>query len=101
MTMQILSYIMALSFGFLLGLFYFGALWLTVRRLARMRRPYFLIFISFLLRLSILVAAFYLILSWGDWRHLLACVVGFVLARIFMTRRLGTKPQLSPSNGGQ
>jgi F1F0 ATPase subunit 2 len=40
---------------------------------------------SFLLRVGVAVAGFYLV-SRGDWRRLVACLVGFLIARVAITQ---------------
>jgi hypothetical protein len=47
--------------GFVFGTFFFGGLWFTVQR------------------------GLYFISS-GDWRRLLACLIGFLVARVVVTR---------------
>jgi F1F0 ATPase subunit 2 len=74
--------------GFLLGLGFFGGLWWTVRRIPVSRHPGVLIMISLLLRMSVVLACFYLILQL-HWQALLAALVGFTLARIGLKQRLG------------
>ena len=66
--------------GAALGLFYFGGLWLTVRRLPRSRRPGLLLLGSFLVRSAVVVPGFYFVMG-GRWERLLACLVGFLAAR--------------------
>lgn len=78
----------ALFLGVLLGGGYFGALWLTLRRLPFYRRSAMLIILSLAARLTLLLVGFYLILKVGNWVHLLAALTGFVLARSLLARRL-------------
>ena len=81
---------LALTFmaGIGLGLVYFGALWLTVRRVPGSRHPVGLVFGSLLGRLAVVLPAFYVVM--GDrWERLAACLLGFVLVRCVMTRNLG------------
>jgi F1F0 ATPase subunit 2 len=75
-----------------LGLFYFGGLWLTVRRLPGSRTPELLILGSFVGRLAVTLAGFYLVMG-GRWERLLACLAGFLITRTFLLYRL--KPTLS------
>lgn len=70
--------------GAVLGLLFFGGLWLTVRMGLRSRRPALWFLGSTLIRTGLLLVAFYL-LSRGDWRSLLACVAGFFAARLAST----------------
>ncbi len=90
--MQILTLAPAFIAGLGLGLFYFGGLWLTIQRLTTTRKPYHLILASFLFRLTVCLVGFYLILSSKGEQQLislLACVLGFLLIRTILIRRLG------------
>lgn len=71
--------------GVLLGAFFFGGLWWTVQKAMTSKNPALWFFGSTLLRMSLTVAGFYLI-SQGDWRKLVTCLLGFVIARVVVTR---------------
>ena len=71
--------------GGLLGSVFFGGLWWTVKRIVGSQGPALLFAGSFLLRMFVAVAGFYFV-SHGDWRRLLACLCGFLLARILIAR---------------
>ncbi len=75
--------------GAVLSGLYFGALWMTLRRLTHHRHPAVLLMLSLLLRLTLLLIGFYLILDRGHWDRLLAALIGFILVRILLTRMLG------------
>ena len=80
--------------GGLLGMLFFGGLWWTVRRAFTSRRPALWVGGSLLLRMAA-VAAGFVIVSAGDWRRLLACVLGFWAARwwvVRLTARLAVPP---------
>jgi len=83
----------ALAFvaGILLGAFYFGGLWWTVRRGVVSRYPALWFSGSMLLRTSIVLVGFYLV-GCGDWERLVVCLLGFVMARLLVTLRLGLGP---------
>ena len=76
---------LAFSAGFLLGAFFFGGLWWTVRKGVSSEQPAFWFFGSLLLRMSIVLAGFYFA-SGGHWERLLLCLAGFVIARLAVTR---------------
>lgn len=80
-----LSYAFALIAGALLGVVFFGGLWLTIRKGLSSKRPAFWFFGSLLLRMSATLAGFYFV-SGGRWQPLLPCLIGFVLARFIVTR---------------
>jgi F1F0 ATPase subunit 2 len=87
------SLVLAFLAGLALGLFYYGGLWLTVQRLPQSRSPGVLAVVSLLLRLTLALAAFYLVMG-GRWERLLACVAGFLLVRTLLVHRLGPRRQL-------
>ena len=70
--------------GFFLGAIFFGGLWWTVRKGLTSKQPAIWFLGSTLLRMSIALAGFYLV-GRGDWKRLLACLAGFVLARFVVT----------------
>ena len=74
--------------GILLGVFFFGGLWWTVRRGLASNRPALWFLGSLLLRTAIVLTGIYLV-SGGRWDGLLACLAGFVIARFIVTRLAG------------
>ncbi len=85
---ETLTLVLALAAGLLLGAFFFGGLWWTVRKGMSEKRPALWFFGSLLLRTGIVVAGFYLVGD-GHWQRLLACLLGFVIARFIVTRLVG------------
>lgn len=77
--------VLAAAAGALLGAFFFGGLWWTVRRGAMSPRPALWFSGSLLLRMSVAVAGFYAAAG-GRPERLLLCLLGFVLARLAVTR---------------
>ena len=92
---DLLSLLLALVAGLGLGSFHFGALWLTVRQLPSTQRPFFLSFLSFLVRLAVTLFGFYLAMG-GHWERLLVCLVGFVGIRNVLTRVWGPDRRWRP-----
>jgi F1F0 ATPase subunit 2 len=88
-----------LVFAFLggagLGVFYFLGLWWTVQKLPSARSPALLSLASFAVRTAVVLTGFYFIMG-GQWERLMACLVGFVGARIVLLRRL--KPRTHRKN---
>ena len=74
--------------GILLGVFFFGGLWWTVRRGLAAKHPELWFLGSLLLRTAIVLTGIYLV-SGGRWDGLLACLAGFVIARFIVTRLAG------------
>ena len=66
--------------GAMLGGIFFGGLGLTVRRLLATDHPALWVLGSFLLRSSTVMGSFYLVAG-DSWQHLLACLLGFAMAR--------------------
>ena len=79
--------------GVLLGAIFFGGLWWTVQKGVSSKRSALWFFGSLWLRTSIALAGFYFIAR-GHWERLLVCLLGFVVARIIVTRltRAAEKP---------
>ena len=90
---ETLSLVLALVTGVLLGAMFFGGLWWTVQKGVSSKRPALWFFGSLLLRTSIALAGFYFIAR-GHWERLLVCLLGFVIARLIVTRltRAAEKP---------
>ncbi len=80
----ITGYAVSLAAGFLLGYIFFGGLWLTVRRLPQMKRPFLWTTLSLFLRFGIVLMGFYLISRGGHWIRLLICLAGFIAVRYLM-----------------
>jgi len=71
--------------GTALGLFFYGGLYWTLRRGIESRMPALWFSGSLLLRNALVLSGFYAI-SGGDWRRIVACLPGFLLARVVVTR---------------
>jgi F1F0 ATPase subunit 2 len=82
---EIFGWFMAGMAGMALGALFFGGLWWTVRSSASSPYPGLLIFVSLLLRVGITLTGFYLIAG-EHWHLLIACLLGFVVARIIIVR---------------
>ena len=73
--------------GALLGAFFFGGLWWTIRRGILSPWPVYWFLGSLLVRMGVVTAGFYGVAG-GHWNRLVACLAGFVLARWVITWRL-------------
>ncbi len=85
--------ILAFIGGLLLGTFFFGGLWFTVKKAVTAKVPALWIFSSFFLRIGITLVGFYFIGA-GNWQRLVICVVGFIVARfvvIHFTKSIDNK----------
>ncbi|MEO6669595.1 MAG: ATP synthase subunit I [Ferruginibacter sp.] len=77
---EISNIILPFIVGLLLGVLFFGGLWLTVKKLTASKMPALLVLGSFFFRVSIVLIGFYFI-GLGDWRKLIVCLAGFILSR--------------------
>lgn len=77
--------VLALLAGSFLGAAFFGGLWWTIHKGVSSKSPALWFLGSILLRTAIVVVGFYLV-GRGDWHRLLACLLGFLLARTLATR---------------
>ena len=98
--MHTMHFVLALTgiAGGVLGLLFFGGLWWTLRRAFNSSRPALWIGGSLLLRMVCTATGFVLV-SAGDWRRALACLLGFYLARwmvVHLTKRLAMEPSAAP-----
>ncbi|MHC1698064.1 MAG: ATP synthase subunit I [Geobacteraceae bacterium] len=84
MTFYAINLSLAAVAGLALGLFYFGGLWLTVRKIPGSGNPGILMLGSFVVRLLVTLCGMYLVMD-GTWERLVACLAGFLLMRIVMT----------------
>lgn len=82
--------------GMVLGAMFFGGLWWTVRRGLSSGRAAAWFVGSLLVRTIVVVAGFYVV-SAGHWDRLLACLLGFVVARVLVTRLVGPPLESAPS----
>ena len=87
--------ILALLAGGLLGVFFFGGLWLTVRKGMQAKVPAVWFLLSFLLRMAVALCGFYAIATFGEWQHLALALLGFIVARMMLTR-LAPEPITQP-----
>jgi F1F0 ATPase subunit 2 len=88
---------LAFAAGVVLGAFYFGTLWLVVRRLDRAAWPAVWLGATGIVRLAVVIGLFALLVG-PRWERLLAALVGFLAARVVLTRWLG--PAASPQRTG-
>ena len=85
---ETLTLVLAWAAGGGLGAVFFGGLWWTVRKGVSSPRPALWFLGSLLLRMSIALAGFYFV-GRGHWERLVACLLGFVIARFIVTRLTG------------
>ncbi|SCX60808.1 ATP synthase subunit I [Nitrosospira sp. Nsp1] len=94
---ETLGLVLSLASGILLGAFFFGGLWWTVRYGLSSPNPGLWFIGSMLLRISAVMTGFYFLLGLPgeSWQILLAGLLGFVITRLVATRLAGMgKPDL-------
>ncbi|MET3106797.1 F1F0 ATPase subunit 2 [Oxalobacteraceae bacterium GrIS 2.11] len=83
--------------GLILGALFFGGLWWTTNRGLRSDQPALWFMGSLLGRTGALLVSLYYLCD-GDWRRLMACLIGFTIARVIVLRVLPTAlPTALPS----
>src|SRR5476649_1561656 len=80
-----LTLLLAWLAGGLLGTLFFGGLWWTIRRGVSSPRPALWFLGSGLLRMGLALAGFYFVAG-RQPKRLVACLVGFVIARFVVLR---------------
>lgn len=95
---EVMVIVLAGVAGAALGTLFFAGLWWTLRRGLASSRPALWFFASLVLRLSLTVAGFYAVVG-DDWRRLLACLLGFVLARQTVLRLTRHSPSVPVTPG--
>ena len=91
--------VMVLLAGMLLGALFFGGLWWTVQKGLSARQPALWFGASMLLRTAVVLAGFYFVAG-PDWQRLLLCLLGFIIARLIVTRLTAKRLALSPNSDG-
>jgi F1F0 ATPase subunit 2 len=72
--------------GALLGLFFYGGLWLTLRSLATTHHPLIVTMGSLFLRMAITLAGFFVLIR-GHWENAVTALVGFTAVRLLLPRQ--------------
>ena len=82
---EIAKVLAAFLAGMLLGVFFFGGLWWTVRKTLSSPQAALWFSGSFLARTAVTLTGFYFAAQ-GDWRRMAGCIAGFLGARLFVIR---------------
>jgi F1F0 ATPase subunit 2 len=86
----------ALVIGMIVGIIYFGGLWLTIRGMTHTQRPALLFIASFVARTAFSIAIIYWMMGRspdGSVVPLLLCVAGFLVMRTWLVRYWGPTKQ--------
>jgi len=92
---EALYLLLALVMGLLLGTLFFGGLWWTIQKGMSSERPALWFLSSLLLRMSLTLAGFYWVAR-DHWGRLLLCCLGFIVARLIVTRLIRTTKLPNP-----
>lgn len=95
-TIDFLTLAMTLAVGGVLGAFFFGGLWWTVQKGTVSRHPALWFLGSLVVRTTVVLVGFYYV-SGRHWERMLACLLGFILARCVVTRLVGRPDDRHPS----
>ena len=79
--------VLAFLAGALLGVVFFGGLWWTLQKGLTSETPARWFLGSLLFRTGLILAGFYLAAQ-GHWSRLVACLLGFLIARLIVVKRL-------------
>ena len=90
---------LAWAAGVVIGLVFFGGLWWTIEQGLTSPNPALWFLTSLLLRMSVALGGFYFV-SGGRWERLVACLIGFVVARLAVTWMTRSMTTLSRSQKG-
>lgn len=82
---EILSYVLSLAIGIILGMIFFIGLWWTIKKLVSSKHPLVLFFTSIFLRIGLVLVSFYY-LGHDDWIKLISCLVGFIIGRFIVIK---------------
>lgn len=82
--------------GIMLGCFFFGGLWWTVRKGIASKQSALWFLGSRLLRMAVALVGFYVV-GRGDWRRWIVCLLGFIIARFILMRLTRTPIEHSHS----
>jgi F1F0 ATPase subunit 2 len=77
--------ILAFMAGMALGSLFYGGLWITVRRIVTTDHPVAVTLGSLVARTAITLGGF-VVATNGRWQNAVACLAGFVVARVVISR---------------
>jgi len=80
--------LIAFIVGVLIGILFFGGLYLTVKKLMTIKYPALFMMLSLIVRLVILAGGLYLIMD-GGMKNILSAMAGIILVRLVMIAKLG------------
>jgi F1F0 ATPase subunit 2 len=94
-----MMFVIAALAGVLFGFIYFGGLWLTIQKMRQVGRPVLLLTGSFIVRLGLVLAGFYLV-SNGRLEYLTVSLIMFFLTRYYFIRKIQPVSERSVESHG-
>lgn len=91
---EVIGLILVLLAGILLGILFFGGLWFTVRRGLNSKMPALVFSGSLIIRATLVLLGFYYAGA-NDWKRILVCLIGFLIARTVIKRLTNTDNQVT------
>lgn len=92
MKNEIVNLLLAIMAGIVLGIVFFGGLWLTVKNGLESKWSMLIFAGSFLVRMAIILISFYFMVQSG-WKIAGAGLAGFLIARVIVVRLTKSKDQ--------
>ena len=88
--MEINPLLWGLSFvwGILLGLFYFGGLWMTLKHVSGVNKPKFWLGVSYVIRIFFIMIGFWIVMK-RDLVLFIFTFLAFFITRVILTHTLG------------
>lgn len=71
--------------GIVLGILFFGGLWLTIQKALHSKIPALIFAASFMIRMAVFLTGFYYVTQ-NSWQKMLICLAAFLMARTIITR---------------
>ena len=84
LSLGIMSLLMTMFGGVFLGLLFYGGLWWTVQKGMQSSHTGIWFLVSAVVRMSLVILGFYIITD-AQLLRLLACLAGFIIARLYTT----------------
>lgn len=82
---ELINTLPSLLAGIILGVIFFGGLWLTIQKGLRSKNSALIFVGSFIIRMAIILSGFYFVVQYG-WKNMIVCLLGFLIARVAVTR---------------
>lgn len=87
----IITFAYPLVAGMVLGLIYFGGLWMVLRRLPEIKHPAAWLGLSLVVRMLIVLLVLYLLFA-DSWQQLIMAVLGMLTSRAILVHRIKPGP---------